>query len=208
MRHNIDTRGFTLIELLLAMSGIAFLLLFVVFGITHTTNLYAKGMAIRDISQVGRQQIETLTRDVRYGSAPRMAGTNRLCIGGRAYVWNTPASQTNLYDLPAATPANPPVNFVVITNNSASYCDTPTKKVVQADAEELLGNLVVMQELAVTKPSPTLPVYNITMVISTRGTNAPTVTVVSGKNVYECSPGTGQYCAFADFITSVYARGH
>ena len=204
-------RGFTLIELLLAMTGIAFLLLFVVFAIMHTTNLFSKGVAIRDINQVGRQQVENLSRDIRYGSMPHLAGTNRLCVGGRAYIWNTPSSQTNLYDMPAAIPANPPVEFVVITTNSTSYCDTPTKKVAPADAVELLGGFTTLQELSVSQIDTAYKLYRLKMVISTAGTpgeKAPIVTTVSGENTYKCSPTSGQFCAFAEFITTVYARGN
>ena len=201
-------RGFTIIELLLAMTGIAFLLLFVVYGIMHTTNLFSKGIAIRDINQVGRQQMELLARDIRYGSTPRLAGTHRLCIGGRAYIWNTPADPTtNLYDMPLATPINPPVKFVVVNNaNALSYCSSPTKKVVPSDAQELLGGLPLLQDLIVTQPNPAQPVYTLGMVISTTGDNAPEVTTVAGVTTYSCSPTFGQFCAFAEFKTSVYSR--
>ena len=146
--NQIRQRGFTLIELLLAMTGIAFLLLFVVFGIMHTTNLFSKGMAMRDINQVGRQQMENIARDIRFGSRPRLVGTNRLCVGGRAYAWNTASSQTNVYDM---SPSDPPVKFVVIANNATAYCDNPTKKIAAADATELLGGLTAIQELSVTQ---------------------------------------------------------
>lgn len=195
--------GFTLIELLLAMTGIAFLLLFVVFGIVHVTGLYTKGVAIRDINQVGRQLTEDVSRDLRYGGAVRTGGTNRICVGNKSYIWNSSRIQSdvNVYDDPVN--GNPPVTFAVAQDTS--YCDNPSKK-VSKNTESVLGPLVMLQEFEVKQPNLSIPVYDIKMVFSTAGSNAPTVRIVSDASRYECSPIFGQFCAFGEFKTSVYAR--
>lgn len=200
---NHSQTGFTLIELLLSMTGIAFLLLFVVFGVLHVTGLYTKGIAVRNINQIGRQIMEDVSRDIRYGGVVRQTTANRLCVGDKSYVWNpsSSASPLNLYDDPAN--ANPPVSFVVA--QGTSYCDDLTKK-VPTTAESVVTPLVMLQELQVTKSSSSQPIYDVRLVVSTSGANVPLITVVSGKNKYECSPIYGQFCAFGEFTTSVYAR--
>lgn len=195
--------GFTLIELLLSMTGIAFLLLFVVFGVLHVTGLYTKGIAVRNINQIGRQIMEDVSRDIRYGGVVRQTTVNRLCVGDKSYIWNPSASASplNLYDNPASS--NPPVGFVVA--QGTSYCDDLTKK-VPVSAESVVTPLTMLQELEVTKVNASQPIYDVKLVVSTSGANVPTITTVSGKNKYECSPIYGQFCAFGEFTTSVYAR--
>ncbi len=195
--------GFTLIELLLAMTGIAFLLLFVVFGVMHVTALYSKGVSIRNINQSGRQLMEDVSRDIRYGGVVRQTNANRLCVGEKSYIWNpsTGSSTPNLYDDPVK--GNPPVAFVVA--QGTSYCDDVTKR-IPTSAEPVVSPLIMLQELSVTQPNPTHPIYDIRLVVSTSGANVPMVTTSGGANSYQCSAIFGQFCAFGEFTTSIYAR--
>jgi prepilin-type N-terminal cleavage/methylation domain-containing protein len=197
-------QGFTIIELLLAMTAIAFILLSVLYAILHAANLIGKGTAVRTITQIGRQQIDAIAKDLRYGSGFTVGGTNRLCVGGKSYIWNVPGSSVNLFT------DNTRINFVV-ANATMKYCDALTNpKISRADIVELVNNTIAVQELTVTKPIVASPIYELTLTLSTDssdGVNRPSVTVVGGENVYSCSPASGQYCAFGEFTTSVYARG-
>jgi|JI10StandDraft_1071094.scaffolds.fasta_scaffold03714_11 type II secretory pathway pseudopilin PulG len=199
-RHTTD--GFTLIELLLAMGGIAFLLLFIVFAIVHVTGLYTKGITIRQINQVGRQLTDEISRSVRYGgSVTSLPDNNRLCVAGRAYIWNTPAApNTNKF----ASPGNPSVTFVSI--DDSKYCEVAHKDdYIPTSARTVVGSLVSVQVFSVTQVGAA-PLYDVQAILSTTGANAPTVTTVGGVTTYECSPQFGQFCAFGEFKTTVYAR--
>jgi prepilin-type N-terminal cleavage/methylation domain-containing protein len=194
---NHKQRGFTLIELMLAMGGIAFLLLFVVFAIVHTTNLYSKGVATRQINQVGRQVTDEISRAVRYGNEPVVrTAENRLCAGNVAYIWNNATSPgVNLYT------DDTPVTFVRVED--VALCQNVTQKVDKTKAVELLGNIATVQEITVRQPVNISPIYEFTAIFSTAGDNAPTFI---SPGVYECSPAFGQYCAFGEFSTMIYGR--
>lgn len=198
-------KGFTLTEMMLAMGSIAFLLLFVLFAILHATGLYTKGIAMRQINQSGRQIIDALSRDIRYSSATGVvtSGGNRLCVANKAYMWNTPstnlATTNNLYDDP--THSNPPIKFVVTSGDQ--YCKDATLK-VPLSAENLLGNVTDIQELSVTQLDTNQPIFDIRLVLSTAAPNLPLTSATSSNGGYECDPGAGQYCAFGEFVTSIY----
>jgi type II secretory pathway pseudopilin PulG len=194
-------RGFTIIELMLAMGGIAFLLLFVVFAIVHATNLYSKGIAIRQINQVGRQVTDEISRSVRYDNDPEVrTAENRLCSGDVAYVWNNNGTT-------ATTPgANLYTDDTVVTFarvDDVSLCQNVTQKVNKTQAVELLGSIATVQEINVSQPVATSPLYEFHAIFSTAGDNAP---VYIGPGIYECSPTLGQYCAFGEFSTTIYGR--
>ncbi len=197
-------RGFTITELMLAMGGIAFLLLFVVFAIVHVMGLYTKGVAIKQINQSGRQLTEEITRAVRYGSEVRMLNDNRLCVGGKSYLWNTASTlPANVVKYDDSAHSDPPVVFVTV--DDGTYCDS-AKKVPLTARKGIDSSVATLQEMSVTQTSATLPVYDVRIVLSTSGDNAPDVAVASGVRTYTCSPQFGQFCAFGDFSTMVYAR--
>ncbi|MEO5690619.1 MAG: hypothetical protein ABIQ64_00350 [Candidatus Saccharimonadales bacterium] len=190
--------GFTIIELMFAMAGIAFLLLFVLYAIMHATNLYSKGLSIRQINQVGRQMSDELSRAVRHGDRPRIAGTHRLCVDNKSYIWNTPDDQTNENNVGV------PIGFVRV--DGTQYCDDITTK-VPANTEELLGNIATVLEMEITEPVAGSRVYELHLVVGTSGDRVrPVKNPVTAQ--YECSTDTNdaQYCAFGQFDTVIYAR--
>lgn len=195
-------KGFTVIELMLAMSGIAFLLLFVVFAILHVTGLYTKGIATRQINQAGRQMTDDISRAIRYGAQPVVLESNhRLCVGGKTYIWNDPDDTTYVN----TKVGGGTMRFVVVDGTAlcSTVPATSPSGDVPASAQEVLGNVVTLQELTVNKLDASSPVYELRMVLSTTGDNEPTEV---SPGLYECSPQFGQFCAFGNFQTSVYAR--
>lgn len=194
--------GFTVVELMLAMGGIAFLLLFVVFAILQVTGLYTKGIAIRQINQAGRQMTDEVSRAVRYGSQPiSIPDKHRLCVGGKSYIWNDPDDTTYVN----SKVGGGSVKFVVLSGTS--YCSTipatsPSND-IPTTASEALGNVVMLQDMSIAKSNPTSPIYELRIILSTNGTNEPNE---PSANVFECSPRFGQFCAFGEFETSIYAR--
>jgi type II secretory pathway pseudopilin PulG len=202
MTQRNNQQGFTVIELMLAMGGIAFLLLFVVFAILQVTGLYTKGVAIRQINQAGRQMTEEISRAVRYGSEPvSIPSKHRLCVGGKSYIWNDPDDTTYVN----TKVGGGSLKFVVLTGTS--YCSTipPTSPSndIPTTATEALGNVVMLQDMSIVKANATSPVYELSIILSTNGNNEP---AELSANVFECSPRFGQFCSFGEFETSVYAR--
>lgn len=197
-----STGGFTVIELLLAMGGIAFLLLFIVFAIVHMTNLYSKGTAIRQINQIGRQLSDEISRELRYGGKPKvLTANNRICVGNKSYMWNkkgTLATDANANK----TATNVVIGFVRL--DDSSYCDLPLKPVPTV-YEEVLGNVAALMDMRVEAPAPieNPGVYEFTMILGT-ALEQPTYKISSG--LYECNVPGAQFCAVGEFKATIYAR--
>lgn len=195
-----SSQGFTLIELMLAMGGVAFLLLFVVFAIVHMTNLYSKGSAIRQINQIGRQMSDEISRELRYGAKPKvLKDNNRICAGNKSYIWNKKGTTTSTPNA-NKTAANVVIGFVRI--DDASYCDPPLKA-VPATAKELLGNVATLVDMTVDEPATMSGVYEFKMILGT-ALEQPVYNLASAQ--YECPVNGGQFCALGEFDATVYAR--
>lgn len=178
---------------MLAMTGIAFLLISVVFAIMHTTNLYTKGIAIRQVNQVGRQVADDLSQAIRYGGSHIENGAgNSLCVNGVSYLWNDTYGNGHNFTLvkvPGAmcdgtTPAN----------------ESSAQTLIDSSVIEL-RDIAIVQRITATSP---LPLYDIKVVISTSGDNTPNYD--PSDDSYQCAPTNGMYCAFGVFSTTVYAR--
>lgn len=194
-------RGFTLIELMLAMTFIAFLLLFTVAAVLQVTRIYVKGSAIRQIDQTGRQLVDDVSMALRTGTTPRDGGTgsNRLCVGGTSYLWNTVTSNNpdNKYsDSPGET-----LRFVSIQDQSGSLCGAELHSpVLRKAVVDLVGPEITPLSFSVTKHGR---LWDISLVLSTAGDN---VAIDNGSGGFMCEP-KNQFCALGNFETSVYSRG-
>lgn len=176
---------------MLAMTGIAFLLLFVVFAIMNTVALYTKGVATRQMNQVGRQVTEEIAQAIRYGGTVNYAD-NRLCVGNRSYIWDDVYHGTT-------------DRFTLVSvPDDGSYCADLGLLPTRLNSQPLIdGNIITLQSLTAQPPEPGTPLYFINVVVSTAGDNAPSI---NAFGEYECSPTQGQYCAFGEFETVVYVR--
>lgn len=197
IRHK-QQQGFTIIELMLAMTGISFLLLFVIYSILHMTNLYSKGIAIRQISQIGRQVSDEITRELRYGGAPKaLTANNRLCVGTKSYIWNQRGTlETN----PVANKTASGTVVGLVRLNDPSYCDAPLKSVPDGTTE-VLGNVAVLMDMSIEEPVLGSGIYELSMVLGT-ATYPP---VLIGTN-YQCDSEGGPFCAVGEFEVTTYAR--
>lgn len=101
-RHS--EKAFTLVELLLAMAGVSVLLVSVVVTTVQLMNMYHKGLTIKSINQAGREVGDAIRRDslavgkgkIVYVAPDSASGQlGRLCIGTKAYLWNTPTNLRN-----------------------------------------------------------------------------------------------------------------
>jgi hypothetical protein len=94
------SKGFTLIELMLAMSFVAMLLVAIAMTTIQVSNIYTKGITLREVNQAGRlisddlqdsvAAAEPFTVDTSVSGARYVAsdGGGRLCLGLYSYVWN------------------------------------------------------------------------------------------------------------------------
>ncbi|MEO7904731.1 MAG: hypothetical protein ABIR91_02990, partial [Candidatus Saccharimonadales bacterium] len=101
MNHSTN-KGFTIIELMLAMSFVAFLMLAIAMTTIQISNIYTRGITLREVNQAGRVVIDDLQRTV--GSSARFdvatkyntqANGGRLCLGSFTYVWNNGSAITS-----------------------------------------------------------------------------------------------------------------
>ncbi len=197
--------GFTVIELMLAMAFLAFVLLFVVTALLQMMRTYNKGLVYKEINQAGRTISEELTRNLRTakpGSVNIQLQTEgRICLGGQAYVWNSPGSDMNRY----AVDRTPIVGIVRVVDTAKEMCAKPGGTLVDIPRDqttELAGGAVQMQRFSLQQ-ADNGNISIITMFLSTAGENAPT----SEAGEIICPAGNaGEFCAVADLSTTVTTR--
>ncbi|HSE61643.1 MAG TPA: prepilin-type N-terminal cleavage/methylation domain-containing protein [Candidatus Saccharimonadales bacterium] len=212
--------GFTLIELLLALAFIGFVLIFATTTIIQILRTYNQGLAVKEINQTGRATLEDISRILRGTSttavvslaqtAPNVTGPTanrgRLCLAGTSYVWNFTNSSTNRYT------DGTRVNFARVNDPGSAMCVGPSyPSVNKAQATELLSNNVWVQQLTVV-PAVGQSFYDIFIQMSTVDDPANPAQVTNWAAAPEqrvtCrGGGQGQFCAVANFSTSVNARG-
>ncbi|MDB5166890.1 MAG: hypothetical protein JWN26_35 [Candidatus Saccharibacteria bacterium] len=163
MNHVNKNKGFTLIELLLAMTFISVLLLAIAMTILQISNIYNRGIIVKDVSQVGRSIVTELQTNVAASvpfSVSQTAGSHyfqqplaspyggRLCLGQYSYIWNYgsaiqvgSSSTRNLYTNEALliTATSSPIRLVKVYDTSAAYCTNLALKVDPTTATELLN---------------------------------------------------------------------
>ncbi|HET8884649.1 MAG TPA: hypothetical protein VFM68_04220 [Candidatus Saccharimonadales bacterium] len=225
MNHD-NKVGFTLIELMLAMSFIAMLLMAIAMTTIQISNIYNKGITLREVNQAGRAVSDDLRRSIastipfdvtpKVDDAPETAdskyvvrdGGGRLCLGRYTYVWNYGESLADEVGAPAIFNEydnSTPVRFAKVADPSGALCADPTLAVARADASEMLTsgdrNLVAHQftiAKGASDPVTGQALYAITLVIGTNDGEQLTT------NDTSCRPpvdGVGQenYCAVNQF---------
>ena len=222
IRENRD-RGFTLVELSLAMTFLAFIILFVVTMIMQMINIYNKSISLSQMNQSGRQIMSDLNNGARFGSGAITSkpDSNRLCVGGVSYIWNTASDLTptgdptpqihakNWFNEDSANSDN--LHLVRIKDGTAAYCKDLTKMPPKTDTglTVIVGKNVLIQRFAVdTGDKDKLLRVNVTL--STAGNNAPTgtadnPTTDSPAGSLKCE--TNNFCAFANYNFIIYRRG-
>lgn len=225
MSHARNTHGFTLIELMLAMTFISILLIAIAMTTIQISNIYNKGITLREVNQVGRSLSEDLQRSIaasapfdvtpKKDDSPDTAtskyvvrpGGGRLCLGSYTYAWNygkalsgsEGVSVYNRYEDGTS------VNFVKVSDPSGALCNTPELAVNKASATELVSagdRDLVVHNFTIQKtaddPDAEQAVYAISMLIGTNGREQLTA------NDASCKPpvaGVGQedYCSVNQF---------
>ena len=146
------TSGFTLIELMLSMAFVSILLLAIAMTVMEMSSIFNKGLTLKEVNQVGRSIADELRStiaatspfNIKSGSSSRYIIQDwggRLCVGQYSYIWNYggPISNGDIMRLNVYSDSSNILRFVKVIDPNASYCTDTTKKVVSADAVELLN---------------------------------------------------------------------
>ena len=152
-----STRGFTLIELMLAMTFIAILLVAVAMTTIQISNIYNKGITLREVNQAGRSLSSEFQRSiggaVPFDVTPKVDdspatltskyvvrdGGGRLCLGSYTYAWNygkTLAGETGAPAVFNKYSNGSTVRFAKVKDASGSLCADPTINVPLSDSTD------------------------------------------------------------------------
>ena len=226
------TTGFTIIELMLAMGFVSMLLLAIAMTTIQIGKIYNKGITLRGVNQAGRSLSDELQRSIastrpfdikattpsetRYIKQP---GGGRLCIGKYSYAWNTGEALAGGMGAPAVVntyqgTGGAPIRFIRVDDPSASLCTTPSSKIVQSAATEMLDSgdrdLVVhrfdVKQTADPDPTTGQALYAISFVLGTNDATQLDNVAAGGiaTNDVSCKPpaegqGGEDYCSVNKF---------
>ena len=219
--------GFTLIELMLAMTFIAMLLVAIALTTIQISNIYNKGITLREVNQAGRAVSDELQRSIasstpfdvtpKTSETPATAasryvaweGGGRLCLGTYTYAWNYGKALVggmgapqifNKYD------NNEPVRFVRIVDSNGSLCDIdPIAPIERAKATDLLSSGdrdLVLHSFSIKRtsddPATGQSLYAISMLVGTNDRLQLTANDASCKPPSE-GVGDENYCSVNQF---------
>ena len=202
-------KGFTLVELSLAITFLAFIVLFIVIVIMQMINIYNKSVSLSQMNQAGRQIMSDLNGGARFSAAKpvRLTQTNggRLCLGGTSYIWNIgdPTVPANTF-----SGTNPPkLRLVRVKDSTGQYCADSSRQpsLNSSDVTVLVGANVLVQDFKISLNGSTGGIVNLVsvgLVLSTAGNGAPSTTGVNAK----CGVGNN-FCAVARYNFIIYQRG-
>lgn len=155
MNHAVKrSNGFTLIELTLAMTFLSFLLVAIAMTVIQISNVYNRGMTLKDVNQAGRSLSNDLQRTIASGAPfaiePGVGSRyivqdwgGRLCVGQYSYIWNygkalnNPSGYTGLNTYAAGNSTQ--IRFVKVLDANGDYCINPNQSIDPTNAVELLN---------------------------------------------------------------------
>lgn len=152
--------GFTIVELMLAMTFISVLLLAIALTTIQISNIYNKGITLREVNQAGRSVTSDLQRSVAssipFDVTPRTDnsaatahskyvvrdGGGRLCLGSYTYAWNYGAALAGGQGAPGIFNRysdGQPVRFVKIADPNGALCAAPDTPITRGNATDLIS---------------------------------------------------------------------
>lgn len=190
MNHN--KQGFTLIELMLAMTFVSALLLAIAMTVIQISNIYTKGLTLKEVNQAGRTISTELKRGISQSSPFAIPGPKyvaqpwggRLCVGQYSYIWNYGSTLVNLgtdnNNSNVYAGGSTKMSFVKAPDSSGSYCSSPSRAINKlGGAIELLAsgdsNLALHSFTIAnnsTDPKSDEGLYSITFTIGTNDQKA------------------------------------
>lgn len=221
-----ETKGFTLIELMLAMTFISVLLVAIAMTTIQISNIYNKGITLREVNQAGRSISTELQRSIassvpfdvtpKTPSSPPTStskfvsypGGGRLCLGAYTYAWNYGSALAGGVGAPSIYnyyTDGTTVRFAKVQDAGGSLCANVSAKIDRSVSTDLLttgDRNLVMQSFSISQtsndPGTSQAVYAISMVIGTNDRQQLTTDSASCK-----SPAAGigdqDYCSVNQF---------
>lgn len=223
------TSGFTIIELTLAMTFLAFVMVFSATVVIQMTQTYMKGLSIKQINQAGRTITDDLARSLE-ASASTEINTTRiengiLCVGTHAYIWNPVYDQNGNFNanLNQYTLNGEPITLARVASSAVGDCAGSFDNAIPAtlDNVSLLSGRSRVLTASATSSSLDRKLVNVKFVLGTYDSSenaalsAKNYNNVTGSAYFDESLGAngqftcrtdrlGNFCAFADFATTVY----
>lgn len=219
--NRVDNKGFTIIELMLAMTFVALLLMAIAMTTIQISNMYNKGITLREVNQAGRSISDDFTRTIaqsepfvvdvsdpqaRYIVKP---GGGRLCVGRSTYAWNLGTALRGGSGAPAIyntyTASTDQVRLVKVNDPGGSLCDNPDATITKTAATEMLNSGdrdLVVHKLTVTKGAEDLIIQQTMYVIALAiGTNNGAQLMTNNTACKAPSDGVGNedYCSVNQF---------
>lgn len=215
-------KGFTIVELMLAMTFLGLLLLAIALTTIQISNIYTKGITLREVNQAGRTLSDELQRTIaaastfdvtpKSGDLPATSryvkwdGGGRLCLGRYTYAWNygkALAGEEEAFNKYNDT--NEPVRFVKVDDPSGGLCAAPANAIPHDKAVESLSQGdrdLVLHAFDITQTQADAnsgqAVYAITFVVGTNDRQQLTANDASCKPPSE-GVGNENYCSVNQF---------
>ncbi len=203
MSRQDKNKGFTIIELTLAMAFVSLLLVAIAMTVIQIANIYAKGSTLKEVNQLGMALSQDMQSSISSssplslgegspdfkeikasGDSSKVAG-GRLCTGNISYIWNFGeyfTTPVNEYETSSDV-----LRLVKVEDKGKLYCSDPTKKVVKANATEMLMDgerEVALQSFAITEAAHDAVLqqglYKIVLEVGTNDQAALETTTTSG----------------------------
>ncbi len=218
--------GFTIIELMLAMTFIAVLLVAIAATTIQISNIYTKGITLREVNQAGRALSDELQRNIessapfdatpKVDASPATAtskyvvrdGGGRLCLGNYTYAWNYGKALNGGAGAPAVFNKftdGAPARFSKVVDASGSLCEDATKNINRSDSVEMLSSGdrdLVLHTFTVTETASDSntgqAIYALSMTI---GTNDKAQLLTNNTSCKPPADGSGDesYCSVNQF---------
>lgn len=212
-KNKATSYGFTIIELMIALTFIAFLLMFIVSMTLRVTNMYSKGMTLKSINQASRTVVEQMSRDITESSKVEIYSALQnggvICTDRAVYLWNrltltvAPEYSDIRYD---SIDKDKPIRLMRSTDLSMCVSSAEIHDVLYSPTGEnvdLLSASTSVVAISLTEQQDKL--YRLVVRL---GSADPTLYETSGGETlgYECKQGgEGDFCHTVEFERIIYA---
>lgn len=227
-------RGFTLVELSFSMTFVSVLLLAIVVAAIHAGNIYNKGLVMESVNQAGRDIGDTIRRDfLQMNTSAAFAGLSnpvirsdasaRMCLGGYAYIWNTPQAVSGdaIEDDLVVTQNSQPISLVRVVDRGDTLCAPKTNGAYVYNLDELGSGAQITHLLKrASDGSVGLAIYDLIVqpvtVSGSEGLFSISYTIGTGAvseiDSSRCKPpsdveSNDSFCAINQFETIVRSNG-
>jgi len=226
MNHVSSIKGFTLVELMLAMTFISVLLVAIAMTTIQISNIYNRGITLREVNQSGRAVSADLQRSIasstpfdvtpKTDNSPATEaskyvvrdGGGRLCLGSYTYAWNYGSALAGGQGAPVVYNIfsdGQPVRFSKVADPSGVLCAEPETVIQRDDATDLISSGdrdLALHHFTITKTAEDANIgqalYAISMTIGTNNQAQLTTNDASCRPPAE-EVGAENYCSVNQF---------